>query len=346
MNEMTQLNLDAAHRALLDWYDLNGRDLPWRYPAPDPYHVALSEFMLQQTTVKAVIPYYHEFLRRWPSVGDLARAERVDILAAWAGLGYYNRAKNLHLMAQRVAEMGAFPQNAAALKSLPGIGDYTAAAIAAIAFGEAILPLDGNIKRLLSRLFRIDAVIDRPSPALSAAQSAWSRSQRAADTPQAMMDLANAICRPKNPQCAICPLASNCHGAQNGDALAFPKRAAKRARKNWRAHIFIIDTPQGIGLIRRPEQMVLGGMRALPSSDWSEAVAFEPPYAANWRRLGEIQHIFTHISLRADIWYNDTPAPQMHNQLEFVQNPGGKLPSLWRKALALIPARGAIEIVN
>ena len=290
--------------ALLAWYDRHARALPWRSPpgdpAPDPYAVWLSEVMLQQTTVAAVKPYFVRFLARWPTVASLAAADDADVMSAWAGLGYYSRARNLLACARRVARDhdGQFPDTAAALRTLPGIGDYTAAAIAAIAFGEAATVIDGNVERVVARLF---ALADKR--AVRGHAAAMTPSNRPGDHAQAMMDLGATICTPRRPACAICPVRSDCRAFALGTPEAFPVRPAKQARPERRGIAFWAEADGQVLLVRRPAKGLLGGMRALPSSAWGEAAsADEAPFAADWQLLDRpVRHVFTHFALELSV---------------------------------------------
>lgn len=283
----------------------NARDLPWRNPPgrplplddPDwPYRVWLSEIMLQQTTVAAVKPYFAAFTSRWPSVAALAAAADEDVMSAWAGLGYYARARNLLACARAVVAEhgGAFPSEEARLLKLPGIGRYTAAAIAAIAFGNRAVVVDGNVERVVARLFaepdkaKLHPLADRLTP-----------SGQAGDFAQAMMDLGATICTPRNPRCAICPVSEDCRGRMEPEA--FPAKANEAARPERSGTVWWIERDGAILLVTRPPNGLLGGMRALPTSDWSEHADGEPPFAGTWRRYGMVTHVFTHFRLSLSI---------------------------------------------
>lgn len=301
---------------LLDWYDQSRRELPWRAApadAVDPYKVWLSEIMLQQTTVKAVIPYFERFLARWPDVNALASASLDDVLAAWAGLGYYSRARNLHKCAQAVVEShgGAFPTTEAELRDLPGIGPYTAAAIAAIAFGERATPVDGNIERVVARLFAVRQPLPAAKPEIKRLAATLTPARRAGDYAQAMMDLGASLCSPKKPSCLMCPLQTDCHGAHLGIAASLPTRGAKQERPTRRGIAFMALREDGAVLLRkRPEAGLLGGMMEVPSSEWSEggveaaeAIASAAPVRGEWvPMVGHIAHVFTHFRLQLDIY--------------------------------------------
>src|SRR4051812_16252111 len=263
--------------AVLAWYDRDRRCLPWRAEqgeAPDPYRVWLSEIMLQQTTVKAMLPRYDLFLRRWPDVAALARAELGEVLAAWAGLGYYARARNLHACARAVVERhgGEFPQDEAGLRKLPGVGDYTAAAVAAIAFGKRATPVDGNIERVVARFFALATPLPAAKTEIRAHAETLTPETRAGDFAQAMMDLGATICTPRRPACGLCPLRPDCRGFAEGLAEALPYRAAKGERPVRRGATFVAVRADGAVLLReRPPHGLLGGMLETPSSPWEEA---------------------------------------------------------------------------
>jgi len=290
---------------LLAHYDVHARRLPWRAlpgaNAADPYRVWLSEVMLQQTTVAAVGPYFAKFTARWPDVAALAAEEDAEVMAAWAGLGYYARARNLLACARAVAgeHGGAFPDTEEGLRALPGVGAYTAAAVAAIAFGRRAVVVDANVERVVARLFAIDTPLPAGRAEIRAATDAITPDLRAGDFAQAMMDLGATICTARNPACGICPLREDCAAFETADPANFPIKAAKKAKPRLLGHGWWIERPDGhVWLIRRPDKGMLGGMRALPSSDWSEAPDATPPLAASWRRLAApVAHVFTHFSL-------------------------------------------------
>lgn len=296
--------------ALLDWYDRERRDLPWRAKKrkkSDPYAVWLSEIMLQQTTVKAVIPYYLKFLARWPTVNDLAAAPLDDVLAAWAGLGYYTRARNLKRCAEAVVEHhgGQFPPSEAALRALPGIGPYTAAAIAAIAFGVPATPVDGNIERVVSRLFAVKKPLPAAKSEIKRLAATLTPQRRAGDFAQAMMDLGSAICTPRKPSCLMCPLQTDCAANAAGIAAQLPLKLAKAERPVRCGTAFLVLREDGHVLLRkRPEAGLLGGMLEVPSTDWLddwlpvEMVTRAAPVFADWWPVpGVVSHTFTHFRL-------------------------------------------------
>ncbi len=300
------MSVDAVAEKLLAWYDAHRRHLPWRAapgePPTDPYKVWLSEIMLQQTTVAAVKSYYAYFTARWPTVADLARADDAEVMAAWAGLGYYARARNLIACARAVAQDhgGSFPDSEAALRSLPGIGDYSAAAIAAIAFGQRAVVVDANVERVTSRLFAYDGALPANRPAIRALADRITPAERAGDFAQAMMDLGSSICTVRSPQCLICPLHDDCAARKAGQPEAYPVKAPKRARPQRHGTAFWIERDGHVWLVRRPAQGLLGGMRALPSGPWAET---DPglagaPAEVRWSAAGSVDHIFTHFALK------------------------------------------------
>lgn len=336
---------------LLGWYDTARRDLPWRAPPgarADPYHVWLSEMMLQQTTVKAVAPYYREFLRRWPSVSDMAAAPLDDVLAAWAGLGYYARARNMHKTARIVAgELGGrFPRSAPALQKLPGIGPYTAAAISAIAFDEPATVVDGNVERVVARLFAVREPLPGAKPRLRELAETLTPATRPGDFAQAMMDLGATICAPRTPSCSRCPLRARCDAHAQGIAAVLPMRSPKAKRPERRGAAFLAVREDGAVLLRRrPENGLLGGMMEPPTTDWraepwpqSEALA-AAPVNADWRALpAPVTHTFTHFHLSLDVYTAEfgahTPAPSPCVWVARADLPGAALPSVMRKVLA------------
>lgn len=332
------LNIEKTpQEKILGWYDIHQRVLPWRKSSPDPYEVLLSEFMLQQTTVATVIEYFERFVAKWPRIESLANAEDGDILAQWAGLGYYARARNLIKTARYIAALKQFPNTSKSLIECPGIGPYTSAAIASIAFGEVILPQDGNINRILSRLFCITDPIDRPSLKLSAAAMSFTHQDRPGDLAQAMMDLGAMICRPKNPNCTDCPIQIHCKAFELSRIDELPQKAPKRAKAIWETHIYVLENQLGeIAFERRDDKSLLGGMWGLPTSEWGADPQFTPPIQGDWIDHGSIHHIFTHIDLTAHIHALKLTALQFHNEYSFfssLEMPLSSLPKLWRKAL-------------
>ncbi|MFO6448545.1 A/G-specific adenine glycosylase [Erythrobacter sp. NE805] len=298
---------------LLDWYDRNARDLPWRVapgaPIPEdpewPYRVWLSEVMLQQTTVAAVKPYFAKFLDLWPSVHDLAAAPEDDVMAAWAGLGYYSRARNLVKCARAVAERGGFPDTEAELRKLPGLGDYTAAAIAAIAFGRRAVVVDANVERVVARLFAIAEPLPGARKAIRAAAGTITPDERAGDFAQGMMDLGSHVCTTRAPRCLLCPLAGVCEGRRQGAPERLPVKPAKKPVPERVGTAFWITRKQGreVWLVTRPGAGMLGGMRALPDDGWSARAdgSGTPPLAGAWRSCGAVRHGFTHAHLTLEV---------------------------------------------
>jgi A/G-specific adenine glycosylase len=297
---------------LLAWYDANARVLPWRArgtAVADPYRVWLSEIMLQQTTVQAVKAYFEKFVALWPTVEALAAAPLDDVLKAWAGLGYYARARNLHACAKDVVSRfgGRFPATEEALRSLPGIGPYTAGAIAAIAFGGRHAAVDGNVERVISRIYAIETPLPLSKPEIRAKAQALVPEQRAGDFAQAMMDLGATICTPRQPNCLICPWTEHCAGRISGLAPTLPRKAPKKAVPTRRGVAFWVAREDGAVLLRRrPEKGLLGGMMEVPSTQWSAKVAdaeAQAPLAAAWRKLpGKVEHTFTHFHLELTVW--------------------------------------------
>jgi A/G-specific adenine glycosylase len=343
---------------LLAWYDRHRRTLPWRAARgerADPYRVWLSEIMLQQTTVRAVAPYYARFLARWSDVRALAAAPLEDVLKAWAGLGYYARARNLHACARAVAERhgGEFPASEIELRALPGIGDYTAAAIAAIAFDASTSPVDGNIERVIARLFAVAEPLPGAKPELRRLARELTPQHGAGDFAQAMMDLGATICTPKKPACALCPWNEGCAARARGEAEMFPRRVPKREGDLRRGAAFVAHRTDGHVLVRtRPAKGLLGGMTEVPTTQWSkdfqdgEALASAPRFAGigartriAWRRTtGVVRHVFTHFPLELAVYAADvparTPAPAGTRWVPLDEISGEALPTLMRKVIA------------
>lgn len=297
----------AAREALLAWYDRTARVMPWRIgpqerragARPDPYHVWLSEVMLQQTTVAAVRDYFRRFIARWPTVAALAAAEDAEVMAEWAGLGYYARARNLLKCARAVAARGAFPATAEGLRALPGIGPYTAAAIASIAFDEAATVVDGNVERVVARIWAVQTPLPAAKPALTELAARLTPRARPGDHAQAMMDLGATICTPRNPACPACPVAGFCKARAEGLAAELPRKAPKPEKPTRLGFAYVaINAQGGILLERRPERGLLGGMIGFPGSDWSASPTPQPPLAAGWHEApAQVRHTFTHFHL-------------------------------------------------
>jgi A/G-specific adenine glycosylase len=336
--------------ALLTWYGRHRRHLPWR-SAPgdraDPYHVWLSEIMLQQTTVKAVGPYYMKFLGRWPSVTALAAAPLDDVLKAWAGLGYYARARNLHACAHAVASQhgGHFPDSEDGLRTLPGIGGYTAAAIAAIAFGRRAVAIDGNIERVIARLYAIETELPAAKVEIRARAETLVPQRRAGDFTQAMMDLGATICTPKKPACGICPWLDACIARARGDAETFPRKAPKVEGQMRHGASFVVIRADDHVLVRtRPTKGLLGGMTEVPSTAWTHeldetAALAQAPLKAKWRRLpGVVEHGFTHFPLQQAVYVARAPArtkaPADMRWVALAELHGEALPNVMRKVVA------------
>jgi len=298
---------------LLPWYDADRRVLPWRAlpgETPDPYRVWLSEIMLQQTTVAAVIPKFLAFARRWPAVFDLAAASLDDVLVEWAGLGYYARARNLHACARVVAERfgGRFPDTAEGLSELPGVGPYTAGAITAIAFDRKAVAVDGNVERVVARLFAVGDPMPGVKPELRRLAATLVPERRPGDFTQAMMDLGAMVCAPRGPRCELCPLAEICEGRRSGVASKLPRRAAKAERPTRRGVVFFVVDRAGRTLLReRPPRGLLGGMTEFPGTPWDEGgvsertVAAHTPLTAAWETLGVVEHVFSHFRLELEV---------------------------------------------
>jgi A/G-specific adenine glycosylase len=331
---------------LLSWYDAHARILPWRAIRParmDPYKVWLSEIMLQQTTVAAVKDYFIKFTGLWPTVEALANAPLDDVLKAWAGLGYYARARNLHRCARVVvAEHGGqFPALPELLIRLPGIGPYTAGAIAAIAFDQAFAAVDGNVERVLSRLDAIETPLPAAKPQIKMRAQALMPDHRTGDFVQAIMDLGATICTPKSPNCLICPWSLWCEGRKRGIAETLPRKLAKKPVPTRRGHAYVAITTSGEVLLRRrPEKGLLGGMTEVPGSAWEATLpAMQPPVQAHWKkRPGIVAHTFTHFHLEVTVWVADQievqPPDEPYRLIELSKVSGEALPTVMRKIVA------------
>ncbi len=346
----------AFARALLGWYDWSARDLPWRVPPgvrPDPYKVWLSEIMLQQTTVKSATPYYVAFIERWPTVRALAAAELDDVLRMWAGLGYYSRARNLHACALEIVARhgGRFPDTEEALLALPGIGDYTAAALAAIAFERPATVVDGNVERVVARLFAVEAPLPDAKPELKRLAATLTPALRAGDYAQAMMDLGATLCTPRSPSCMLCPVRSWCVGCAKGLAAALPYRRAKAEKPSRRGAAFFALRSDGAVLLRkRPDRGLLAGMMEVPTTIWNQGGAGDDdpmaaaPVRARWALLnGAVRHTFTHFHLELAVYWAMVQtnarvlphaAPERCRWVKRRALHGEALPSLMRKVVA------------
>jgi A/G-specific adenine glycosylase len=352
---------DASDRPalLLAWYDRHRRVLPWRPPAghrPDPYAVWLSEIMLQQTGVKTVGPYFERFRARWPDVAALGRASLDDVLRMWAGLGYYSRARNLHACAVAVLRDhgGVFPDSEEGLRALPGIGPYTAAAIAAIAFDRRTMPVDGNIERVVARLYAVEEQLPQAKPlirklasTLLGDVSAGDEKSRAGDSAQALMDLGASICTPKKPACGLCPLFAGCAARLRGDQESFPHKAAKKTGELRRGAAFVVTRGDELLVRTRPEKGLLGGMTEVPGSDWraaqddEDALKQAPRLSAvkRWhRKVGVVTHVFTHFPLELVVYTAHVPArsraPKGMRWVPIATLSGEALPNVMRKVIA------------
>ena len=344
--------------ALLDWYDRHRRTMPWRAlpgEVPDPYRVWLSEIMLQQTTVAAVIPFFNRFTQRFPTVHVLAAAEPDAVMHAWAGLGYYARARNLHACAKVVSAAGGlFPATLDGLLSLPGIGPYTARAVAAIAFGVPVVPVDGNVERVASRLYAVEVPMPAAKPALAAAAARFgdhpAARARASDFAQSLFDLGATICTTQRPACVICPLSPGCAARAAGLAETLPRRAAKAARPHRHGALFWLTDAQGQVLLRRrPERGLLGGMTELPGTDWTpepwpQAQALNAgPMQAAWRHAGQIHHVFTHFELHLDVFAASVPMIEAQGFLRPVTALAEEaLPTVMRKGVAVASKKAVL----
>ena len=332
--------------ALLTWYDTHARDLPWRVgpvarkagEVPDPYRVWLSEIMLQQTTVAAVRSYFERFTTLWPTVDALAAAEDATVMGEWAGLGYYARARNLLKCARAVVARGGFPDTEPELRALPGIGPYTAAAIAAIAFDRPAGVMDGNVERVMARLHAIETPLPQAKPDLRSLVDAATPETRPGDYAQAVMDLGATVCTPKNPACGICPLMGLCAGRRAGIAASLPKKTPKAPKPTRLGIAYLARRTDGAWLLEtRPPRGLLGGMLGWPGTEWSEnAPAAAPPIEADWRDPGaDVRHTFTHFHLRLSLRVAIVPARVEPARGRFVPHRDfspADLPTVMRKA--------------
>lgn len=329
--------------ALLSWYGRHARVMPWRIPPgsgqrPDPYRIWLSEVMLQQTTVAAVRAYFDRFTTRWPTVDDLAAAQDSDVMAEWAGLGYYARARNLLKCARAVRARGGFPGDYEGLLTLPGIGPYTAAAVAAIAFDQPATVVDGNVERVMARLFNVDKPLPASKPDLTTHAAELTPQQRPGDYAQAVMDLGATICTPRNPACGICPLRDYCAAFAAGTQTSLPRKTPKPEKPTRSGSLWLARHPDGRWLVEeRPAKGLLGGMIGFPGNGWDSKTAhLAPPVVANWADAGAIRHTFTHFHADLSVLTATTSAPPDHGMFQPI-NPDS-LPTLMRKAFDLASA--------
>jgi A/G-specific adenine glycosylase len=337
---------------LLDWYDRHRRRLPWRPLAgerADPYRVWLSEIMLQQTGVKTVGPYFEKFIARWNDVDALGGASLDDVLRMWAGLGYYSRARNLHACAVAVRRDhgGVFPDTEEGLRALPGIGPYTASAIAAIAFGRQTMPVDGNIERVVSRLYAVEQPLPQAKPLIQQLAATLLGPSRAGDSAQALMDLGSTICTPKKPACVLCPLNEDCVSRARGDQEMFPRKAPKKTGELRRGAAFVVTRGDELLVRTRPEKGLLGGMTEVPTSTWlagqdDKAALKQAPAlksVARWhRKAGVVTHVFTHFPLELVVHTADVPArsraPENMRWVPIATLNDEALPNVMRKVIA------------
>ncbi|QAU48554.1 A/G-specific adenine glycosylase [Bradyrhizobium guangzhouense] len=348
----TVTTLSSRPTLLLAWYDRHRRRLPWR-AAPgetsDPYRVWLSEIMLQQTTVKAVGPYFEKFVARWSDVTALGDASLDDVLRMWAGLGYYSRARNLHACAVAVTREhgGAFPDTEEGLRALPGIGPYTAAAIAAIAFDRHTMPVDGNIERVVSRLYAVEEELPQAKPTIQQMATTLLANARAGDSAQALMDLGASICTPKKPACSLCPLNEDCVARALGTQETFPRKAPKKSGTLRRGAAFVVTRGDELLVRSRPEKGLLGGMTEVPGSDWlagqedatAKQQAPDIKGLSRWqRKVGAVTHVFTHFPLELVVYTAKaearTRAPSGMRWVPIATLADEALPNLMRKVIA------------
>ena len=343
MTTVDQLRFQELPERLLGWYEHAARDLPWRAGPkarraghrPDPYRVWLAEIMLQQTTVPHATRYYQAFTARWPTVEELAAARDEDVMAAWAGLGYYARARNLLKCAREVANRGSWPTTAAGLRELPGIGPYTAGAVAALAFGEREAAVDGNVERVFARLLSARGDWAEEKRRIKALVEAIVPTDRPAEFAEALMDLGAGVCTPRRPNCPACPLSTFCTAFAEGAPEAYPIKPRKKANPRRLGHVFVLLNQKGEVLTeRRPARGLLGGMLGLPGTDWVVGAAPDPapPTETDWRDAGVVRHVFTHFDLELTVWRG-------HGAAEGIWTPrdeaADSLPTVFAKALKL-----------
>lgn len=330
---------------LLKWYDTHARELPWRMsPAdrkagktPDPYRVWLSEIMLQQTTIAHATRYFIAFTERWPTIDDLSAASRDDVMAAWAGLGYYSRARNLHKCAQTVTELGAFPNTVKDLLALPGVGPYTAGAIGAIAFDLPVAAIDGNVDRVASRLLALDMPWDEAKTEIKNVVPDWVPAQRPGDFAQALMDLGATICTPKKAMCDKCPLTKGCKAYAEGQPETYPIKPKKKAQPTRYGWVVIETDGESFKVERRPDKGLLGGMLGLPGSEWVDDPAVLVTAPKQYTHIGAVTHVFTHFRLELDVYVEKTDGFDGES-LSLSPKGIGELPSVFAKAAKAVKA--------
>lgn len=350
---MTLTKSDAGEfvtlpKALLAWYETAARDLPWRIgpkdraagKRPDPYYVWLAEIMLQQTTIPHGTRYWHHFVEMWPTVEDLAAAPDEEVMAAWAGLGYYARARNLLKCAREIAARGAWPETAAELRKLPGIGPYTAGAVAALAFDQREAAVDGNVERVFSRLLAAEGEWADEKERIRALVGELVPADKPAEFAEALMDLGATLCTPKRPDCLICPLGDLCAARRAGMAERYPIKPKKRPKPARHGHVYVLlDDARNVMTERRPERGLLGGMMGLPTSDWMDQLPPTVyPMAAEWREMGEVRHVFTHFALTLTVWSAQSQDLAQNTPIGVAAD---SLPSVFAKALKL--AAGGVK---
>ncbi len=349
---ISQGEAEIAQR-LLGWYDQNARQMPWRVPPhdhavgvrADSYHVWLSEVMLQQTQVATVQNYFRRFIERWPTIEELAHEDEEEVLKEWAGLGYYSRARNLKKCADTIIRdhAGVFPRTMDALINLPGIGEYTAAAIAAIAFDEPATVMDGNIERVMARLFRITTPFPEAKPQTRELLSGILDQERPGEFAQAMMDLGATICTPRKPQCLICPLAGLCSANSKGDVADFPRKMPKKTKPTRKGAAFVFQRNDGAVLLRkRGDRGLLAGMSEVPTTDWNSRQdgatgVSSAPIDANWELKGQVRHTFTHFHLALEVWHSSADEVQdLEGWWSVPENlPSEALPTVFKKVIEL-----------
>ena len=339
MREKTHQALAGLPADLLAWFERNARSLPWRTPRGvprDPYRVWLSEIMLQQTTVPHAAPYFADFTRRWPTVEALASARDEEVMQAWAGLGYYARARNLLKCARQVAAQGGFPETQAGLLALPGVGPYTAGAIASLAFGQATAAVDGNAERVFARIQAMTGDWSAAKKQIARIAGTLVPADRPGDFAEALMDLGATVCTPKQPVCRICPLTEYCVARAEGNPERYPIKPQKTARPVRYGQVYVLQQAGKVWLVRREPSGLLGGMTGLPTSDWTPSrMPATPPVQAGWQSVGEVRHVFTHFSLRLEVLSATTRTKRLKEGFWAEAPELSGLPSVFAKAAAL-----------